>query len=172
MKTLIISSSLSPNSRSYLLCRKAEELLSEKSVQIDFIDSREYVIRPHWSDDGKDDRKIISKKVMQADNIIFGMGVHTYSVSDNLKLILDNCMEHATGKFFAILCAGGGEYSYLSTMHLTQICMNEWRMIQLPRTVYASEKHFKEEHIISQQINERLRRFADEFHRIGSKLIS
>ena len=76
----------------------------------------------------------------------------------------------ATGKFFGVLCAAGGERSYLSTMHLTQICMNEWRMIQLPRIVYATKKDFKENRIISSDLLERINLFANEFHNIGKKL--
>ena len=74
-------------------------------------------------------------KVEETDNIIIGMGVHCYSINDALKIILDNCFGKAISKFFGI-CAAGGEKSYLTTQHLTQICMNEWRMIQLPRVVY------------------------------------
>ena len=75
------------------------------------------------------------------------MGVHCYSINDGLKIILDNCCNKAEGKFFGIACAAGGTKSYLASMHLTQICMNEWRMIQLPRIVYATTKDFKENEI-------------------------
>ena len=85
----------------------------------------------------------LSNKVDHADNVIIGMGVHCYSISDGLKIILDNCFGKATGKLFGIICAAGGEKSYLSTQHLTQICMNEWRMIQLPRIIYAIGKDFE-----------------------------
>ena len=64
----------------------------------------------------------------------------------------------------------GGERSYLSTMQLTQICMNEWRMIQLPRIVYATGKDFKEDIIISSEVLERIALFSEEFHTIGNKL--
>lgn len=112
----------------------------------------------------------LAKQVEEADNIIFGMGVHCYSVNDSLKILLDACFGKATGKFYGILCAAGGERSYLSTMHLTQICMNEWRMMQLPRIVYATGKDFKEDIIISSEVLERIALFSEEFHTIGNKL--
>jgi len=84
--------------------------------------------------------------------------------------LLDACFGKATGKFYGILCAAGGERSYLSTMHLTQICMNEWRMMQLPRIVYATGKDFKEDIIISSEVLERIALFSEEFHTIGNKL--
>ena len=54
--------------------------------------------------------------------IIIGMGVHNcYSINDNLKILLDNCFDGAQKKFFGIVCAAGGEKSYLSTMHLSNL---------------------------------------------------
>ena len=87
-------------------------------------------------------------------------------------ILLDNCFSEATGKFYAILCAAGGNKSYLSTMHLTQICMNEWRMIQLPRIVYATKEDFKENIITSPNLLKRIKIFSTEFYLLGEKLIS
>jgi FMN reductase len=114
----------------------------------------------------------LSEQVKQADNIIIGMGVHCYSVNDALKVLLDACFSAATGKFFGILCAAGSEKSYLSTMHLTQICMKEWRMMQLPRIVFATEKDFSEDIITSTEVLERIELFSEEFHAIGRKLLA
>ena len=114
----------------------------------------------------------LAKMINKTDNIIIGMGVHCYSFSDGLKILLDNCFNGATEKLFGILCAAGGEKSYLSTMQLTQICMNEWRMIQLPRIVYATKKDFTENAITSDDVIERIKIFCEEFNKIGKKLIT
>ena len=51
--------------------------------------------------------------------------------------------------------------------------MNEWRMIQLPRIVYATGKDFQEERLINKKdVIERIDIFSEEFFNIGSKLIS
>ena len=55
-------------------------------------------------------------------------------------------------------------------MHLTQICMNEWKMIQLPRTVYASSKDFQKNKIVSQSLKDWINLFCNEFILIGKKL--
>ena len=115
--------------------------------------------------------EILAKQIKESDNIIIGMGVHCYSVNDSLKILLDTCFTKANGKLYGILCAAGGEKSYLSTMHLTQICMNEWRMIQLPRIIYATGKDFKEDIISSSELLERIELFAEEFYSIGRKLL-
>ena len=169
MKTLILSSSLSENSRSYLLCKAVKEELIAKGDNITFVDARNIPMQPVHRRLSPE-METLAKQVEQADNIIIGMGVHCYSVNDSLKILLDTCFGKATGKFFGILCAAGGERSYLSTMQLTQICMNEWRMMQMPRIVYATGKDFKEDIIITTEVLERIVIFSEEFHSIGNKL--
>lgn len=169
MKTLILSSSLSKNSRSYLLCKAVMEELIAKGDSITFVDAINIPMQPVHRERTRE-METLAKQVDEADNIIIGMGVHCYSVNDSLKILLDACFGKATGKFFGILCAAGGERSYLSTMQLTQICMNEWRMIQLPRIVYATGKDFKEDIIISSELLERIALFSEEYHTIGNKL--
>ena len=169
MNTLILSSSLAENSRSYLLCKAVEKELLAKEDNITFVDARKIPLQPVHRGLSSE-MEALAKQIEKADNIIIGMGVHCYSVNDALKIILDACFGKATGKFFGILCAAGGERSYLSTMHLTQICMNEWRMMQLPRIVYATGKDFTEDIITSTEVNERIAIFSEEFHTIGTKL--
>ena len=171
MKTLIISSSLSPDSKSFILCSEVNNELLERGIESKIIDAREIKLTAyHYKESLK--MKDLSKEISKADNLIIGMGVHCYSINDSLKIILDNCFNDVTGKFFGILCAAGGEKSYLSTMHLTQICMNEWRMIQLPRVIYGTSKEFKENKIISKDLNERIIQFSEEFITIGKKLMN
>ena len=50
--------------------------------------------------------------------------------------------------------------------------MNEWRMIQLPRIIYASGNDFEENNIKNKNLLERIDVFSEEFHSIGKKLIS
>lgn len=172
MKTLILSSSLSPTSQSRQLCGRAADLLgAHPEVAVDFVDLRETELRPCHL--GKTpSMRALAQRIADADNFIFGMGVHCYTVNDGLKIVLDTCMQACEGKFFGIICAAGGEKSYLSTMHLTQICMNEWRMIQLPRVVYATDHDFRDGSLASVAVEERLALFAQEFADIGRKLLA
>ena len=171
MNTLILSSSLADNSRSFLLCKTVEEQLLVRNNNITLVDARNIPMLPVHKE-LTTEMRTLSEQVKQADNIIIGMGVHCYSVNDALKILLDTCFSAAAGKFYGILCAAGGERSYLSTMHLTQICMNEWRMMQLPRIVFATGKDFKEDVISSTELLERIKLFSEEFHTIGNKLLT
>ena len=171
MKTLILSSSLSNSSRSFILCNEVFKCLSSKGSKCTMIDARNVSLRPTHNKPTMQ-MEALSKQIEETDNIIIGMGVHCYSINDSLKILLDNTFKKAIGKFYGILCAAGGEKSYLSTMHLTQICMNEWRMIQLPRIVYATEKDFTNEKISSKDLLKRIKIFTNDFYTIGNKLLS
>jgi FMN reductase len=144
--------------------------LSSKGSHCIIIDARNIPLRPTHNKLTVE-MEDLAKQIEETDNIIIGMGVHCYSINDSLKILLDTIFQKATGKFYGILCAAGGEKSYLSTMHLTQICMNEWRMIQLPRIVYAIEKDFTEEKISSTDLLKRIELFSEEFQSIGNKLL-
>ena len=170
MTTLILSSSLSPNSKSFMLCKSIEEKLINKNVTCILVDARKIKAHPYHEEITQDMKKLI-EQIKEADNLIIGMGVHCYSINDNLKILLDNCFEEAKEKFFGIMCAAGGQRSYLATQHLTQICMNEWRMIQLPRIVYATEKDFANEKTPSKDLLKRIDIFTNDFYSIGNKLL-
>ena len=171
MKTLILSSSLSKDSRSFILCNEVFKALSKKGANCTIADARDIPIRPVHKGLTAE-MNTLSQQIKETDNIIIGMGVHCYSVNDSLKILLDTCFAKANGKFYAILCAAGGERSYLSTMQLTQICMNEWRMMQLPRIVFATKKDFKEDAISSSEVLKRIELFSEEFYSIGNKLLA
>ena len=171
MKTLIISSSLSKNSKSFILCKKAKSILSKMKINVEIFDVKKITLNPYHNNksNGMED---LTNKISAADNYIIAMGVHNYSINDSLKIILDNCFHNVDGKFFGIICAAGGEKSYLSTIHLSQICMNQWKMIQLPRVVYATHNDFENNKIISKNVLEWMYKFCEEFCLIGKKLIS
>lgn len=169
MKTLIISSSLSPKSHSLILCQETAKKLKEKGVEVTLFDCQKIKLKPYPSEPTEGMKELIAA-TKNCDNIIFGMGVHNYGLSDSLKIIIDNCLNENTAHFFGILCAAGGPLSYLATMQLSQACMNQWRMIQLPRVVYATKTDFSDQYICNEGILERLGLFADEFTEIGRKL--
>jgi FMN reductase len=170
MKTIIISSSLSDNSRSFILCKKIEEELKSLNVDTILVDIRKMKLEPYHRGPTKDMEKLASQ-IEEANNIIIGMGVHNYTINDSLKMVLSGCFDGAKNKFFGIVCAAGGDRSYLSTMHLTQICMNEWRMMQLPRIVYATKNDFVGNEISNDDVLERIKLFSKEFKKIGEKLL-
>ena len=160
-KTLIISSSLNPDSKSFKICKMVVKHMQKRGSDVELLDVRDYELGHTFRT--TPDMQIISNKISQADNFIIGMAVYCYSVNDSLKTILDNCFEDVTGKKYGIVCAAGGDKSYLATQHLTQICANEWRMIQLPRVVYTSGKDWADGELVSADVSERVELFVNEF---------
>ena len=179
MKTVIVSSSMSLASKSYVLAREVEKRLIDKGVNVVFVDLREYDLQLTHKGKTKDQEELT--QIMQGcDNVVFAMGVHCYSINDSLKVFLDTCCSGLIQKFYGIVCAAGGQKSYLSTMHLTQICQNEWRMMQLPEVVYALGGDFTEfdgedgnpfYEVSSEDVIERLDKFSNRFAEIGEKLL-
>lgn len=170
MKTAIISSSLNPESKGFIMCKAVEAELLARGADVLFVDARDYKLGPVFQKN-KDNEKL-SEQLKDMDNFVFGMAVYDYSVNDNLKMILDTCIDpKLENTLFGVVCAAGGDKSYLSTMHMTQICMNEWRMMQLPRVIYGTGKDFDEKGIHSEDLNDRIVKFADEFYDVGSKLL-
>ena len=171
MKTIIISSSTSSSSKSFILCKEVLIKLKERNIDCDLLDVRDLDLKTSHESKTPSMLEAI-EKINKADNLVIGMGVHNYSINDSLKIILDTCFDNVNGKFFGVLCAAGGEKSYLATMHLTQICMSQWKMIQLPRIVYATGKDFSENKISSQITRDWMTEFVNEFILIGKKLMS
>lgn len=169
MKTLIISSSLNPNSHSAKVCHEIEKKLKEQNIDVQLIDLRGKELNLFWQEKTAD-MEAITKAVEEADNYIFGMAVYNYSINDSLKALIDNCFPGKEHKLFGIVSAAGGDRSYLATQHLVQICMNEWRMIPLPRTVYVTGKDVNENNEFAGNICERIDQFVSEFIQIGKKL--
>ena len=170
MNTLIISSSLSKNSRSLILCQKVAEKLRQKNVHCKQVDARNISMNP-FHNIVTDEMKRLAKQIEECDNLIIGMGIHNYSINDSLKVLIDTCFSGAKEKFFGVLCAAGGDRSYLATMHLTQICMSQWRMIQLPRIIYATRLDFDGNIIKSNELIQRIDEFSEEFFTLGTKLL-
>ena len=57
-------------------------------------------------------------------------------------------------------------------MDLSTISLNEWRMIQLPRVIYATSNDFNEMELTSVEIKKRIKIFSDEFYSVGKKLLN
>ena len=91
MRTLIISSSTNPDSRSYQLCRKVEEELQKNSEnEVVFIDLREKAFGFHYQPETEDMKKI-AEEIQNADNFVLGMAVRNYCINDELKSISESC---------------------------------------------------------------------------------
>ena len=80
------------------------ELLKKGIKNLNLVDARLVTLLPFHITKSKEMEEL-SNKISKSDNYIIGMGIHNYSISDSLKIILDNCFKNVDGKFFGIVCA-------------------------------------------------------------------
>ena len=97
MKPLILSSSLSKSSRSFILCNQVVKTLSKKGVSCSIVDARNIPMRPTHRELTAE-MENLAEQIKETDNIIIGMGVHCYSINESLKILLDTCFAKATGR--------------------------------------------------------------------------
>ena len=102
MKTLIISSSLSEDSKSYILCQKVNTELLKKGIKSEIVDARLVTLLPFHITKSKEMEEL-SNKISKSDNYIIGMGIHNYSISDSLKIILITVLKMLTKIFWYCL---------------------------------------------------------------------
>lgn len=163
MKTLIISSSLNPNSHSFELCKA----LAAKMPDAELIDLRELEINFTYQEKTAD-FKALTEKVAAADNYVFGMAVHNYTANDSLKALIENCFHDSEKhKLFGLLCAAGSPVSYLAANDLYKMLIFDFEMIAFPKIIFHSGKEFS----IDDKLQERIDIFAQDFTKIGNKLI-
>ena len=164
MKILCIQGSLNPDSNTSVLLRKAFDRL--EGVKKSYLDLRK--IKMEFCD-GRDlsgyheDLQAAAREIEESDAYIIGMPVYCYSVSGALKNFLDIVCGRMEGKPFAIVCASGGERSYLATAELQKILMFEVQGRPLPRVVFASGKDFKDGALVSAEVEKRLDQLVKEF---------
>lgn len=170
MKTLIISSSRNPDSLSFKVCQIVHQELIKKGIEATLIDIKEKQLNFAFQKKTAD-QEHIHNLAEEVDNFIFGTPVYNYSISDSLKNLLDTSFPGREHKLFGTIAAAGGEKSYLSLMHLNQICMKEWRMIPLPRSIYCTKNDFTKSGNPDQHLATRINQFVEDFTEIGTKLL-
>ncbi len=172
MKIVLISGSLSPHSHSRAMLAETEQYLSERGMETDFIDLRNLELE--WCDGRplesyNDSLQQAFQRIQNADAAIIASPVYCYSISGALKNFIDICHVAFTEKHFAIIIAGGGDYSFMVTEQLKSILALESRAFPLPRAVFANEKQFLNHQLNDAGVKKRLHQLADDLlHQIGA----
>ena len=168
MKTLIISTSLSPTSNSFKLLKE----VSKHFPDAEFVDLRELKINFAHQDE-TEDITALREKINASDNFILGMAVQNYTVNDSFKAMLDTAFQKdkLNHKLFGIVCAAGSDFSFLATQDPVQMMMNEFHMLAFPHMLFASGKDFDENGIKNEKIPERAKEYAQNFLELGKKLV-
>lgn len=146
MKYLIISASLSKNSKSRLLAETSYHLL-QKEADADFIDLRNFPLPlcDGGSSFSSPQVKKLQEKIAPAQGLLLATPVYNYDVNSALKNLVENTGDVWEEKILGFLVAGGGNLSYMSAMNFAASMMFEYRCTIIPRYVFATGADFNSE---------------------------
>lgn len=144
MNIVIISCSLHPQSRSYVLARAAQDELRNLGVDVQLIDLREKELA--FADGvhaGKvPDAQAIAAAIGKASAVLLAMPIYNWDVNAAAKNLLEVSSRAWNRKVVGFLCVAGGQASYMSVMGLANSMMLDFRCIIVPRFVYATGGDF------------------------------
>lgn len=163
MKTLIISCSLDPDSRSRQLALAAAGHLRHRQVEAMVLDLRDLQL-PMCDGDEAFDNPIVTElasQVRQAGSVLLATPVYNYNISAAAKNLIELTGKAWRDKIVGFLCAAGGRSSYMSIMGLANSLMLDFRCLIVPRFVYATGADFTEGQLTSEQVLERIRELCD-----------
>lgn len=149
MSTLIISTSLNPTSRSFLMAKKAASILEKNEKKVTLVDLKELPL-PFCDANQCYEHPNVQKihpLIQQAAAILIAAPIYNYDVSSVCKNLIevtgfDNAWNH---KVVGMMVAATGDRSYLSPLPFMNSLMIDFRCVVAPRFVYASDKDFKED---------------------------
>lgn len=171
MRIALISSSLSPNSRSRHMLSDMKTLLEKNGANTDWLDLRD--TKMEFCDARKtsygEDIEAAKSIMDNADGIIFAYGVYCYSIPGVLKNFIDISCE-AMSKPFGQVIASGGNNAFLSHEHLSQILVNEVHAPAYPHVIFASYPEYPGGEITNEKLKERMKDYAEDFVRWVEKL--
>ena len=138
----IVSSSLSAESRSRILCRHASEFADRQGIAAVLIDLQDYRVLPYGMQ-GSVGLEEIEAKLDGADAVVIGFPLYTFNMNSTLKALLERCGSCFEEKLVGIMCAAGGRSSYMSVMSIAQSLMLDFRSWIVPRTCTRSRVIFQ-----------------------------
>ncbi|MEM7801703.1 MAG: NADPH-dependent FMN reductase [Chloroflexota bacterium] len=178
MTTLIISCSLHPQSRSYVLAKQAAlafEALGEAVVLIDLRDHdlKFYDTVFHLTEEAQALRRTIEA----ADTVLMALPIYNYDVNAAAKNLTELTGRAWMNKLVGFLCAAGGKGSYMSVMSFANSLMLDFRCIIVPRFVYAMGSDFGDDreptmHIASETIQERVKELVSTTAELKKRLFT
>lgn len=163
MNITVISCSLHPQSRSYVLAQDAVAHLKTLGADAPLYDLREHQLG--MCDATTTHKTPVAEEIIgairAADGVLLAMPVYNYDVNTAAKNLLEIGMRAWNHKVVGFLCAAGGQRSYMSVMSFANSLMLDFRCIIIPRFVYAVGADFGDDrqptmHVASAEIQQRL----------------
>lgn len=167
---LVFSTSLNPNSRSRVLAAAAAHRLQSAGQPFEMLDLA--VLDPLPACNGHDcyGKPIVGElagKIAAASGILIASPVYNYDVSASCKNLIELTGSAWKDKVVGLLCAAGGQSSYMAPMGLFNSLMLDFRCLILPKYVYALEDCFSDGELTSENISGRVDDLVDQMTRLA-----
>jgi FMN reductase len=167
MKTSVISCSLNPYSRSYVLATTVTDILKGLKVDTPLYDLRKYNLSFCGSPDARENGDVSKLKsaIEESAAVVLAMPIYNFDVNAAAKNLIELTGRSWTNTLVGFLCAAGGQSSYMSVMSIANSLMLDFRCIIVPRFVYAVPEAFLNDRtdqmqVGSEDISRRLHEFA------------
>jgi FMN reductase len=162
MSYLVISTSLNPESRSFLLAKEAHRLLSLKG-KADFVDLRKARLPMFAGDKAAVGRSVerVKRKIQNAATILIAAPVYNYDVGAAVKNLIEHTGDAWTDKTVGFMVAAGGKGARMAFLGLSNSMMMDFRCLIIPTFVVADKSAFEGNLITEAFTNERLQMLVD-----------
>ncbi|MCB9506388.1 MAG: NAD(P)H-dependent oxidoreductase [Myxococcales bacterium] len=158
MKYLVVSSSLSPTSKSRVMARSLVESVQGRGANVELLDLCESPLpfcdaASCYGDPGVARARAA---VEAADGIVLATPIYNYTIGAAAKNLVELTGKAWSEKVVAFLCAAGGPHSYMSVMGLASSLMLDFRVVVVPRFVYATGKAFAGGELVDAEVADRI----------------
>jgi FMN reductase len=174
MRTLILSTSLHPDSRSRVMAKHlAQHLQRQEGVEVRWLDLREAPLPMCDGGEsyGHPNLARYKEAILEADAVVVACSIYNYDVGASAKNLIELTGKVWGDKVVGFVCAAGGRASYMAVMGLANSLMLDFRSVIVPRFVYATGDAFNAERGLEDaQIRERLEELGAQVVRVGRAL--
>ncbi len=155
---LIISTNLSPNSKTRLLADVAQTYFLSKNIETNIIDLAEIEL-PQC--DGKvcytnSTVQDVTKTITEAESLLIVSPIYNYDLNAAAKNLLELTGSGWNEKIVGFICNAGGEKSYMSVMPFANSLMLDHRCLIIPRFVYVTGSAFTNQLLTDDDIRQRI----------------
>lgn len=176
MSSLIISCSLNPNSRSFLLAQAAQAALTAPAKPAEATAGGTSAVRlidlrdvPLPLCDGTAEQtdadnaqgcgpqvRMLTEAITQASAVLLAVPIYNFNTSAAAKNLIELTGAAWRHKIVGFLCAAGGNSSYMAPMALVHSLMLDYRCLIVPCFVYAARTDFSDDTIATDAVRNRV----------------
>ena len=167
---LVVSTSLSSDSRSRILADFAFRELQQRQVASQWFDLNENRLPACDAGQSYSDPHVVqlTQLIESASGILIAGPIYNYDMGSAAKNMIELTGKAWTEKVVGLMCAAGGQGSYMAPMQLANSLMLDFRSLILPRFVYATGDQFQGHEISDTQIEARIVELIDQMLRISA----